>query len=69
MTCAHLSESDRPCGRPAVAVWWSPVQGRWLLCEKHDRIAQRYTGPAYPAWSRQAFPPDGDPLTLAETAA
>ena len=37
--CAHLSEHDRPCGRPAVRVWFHPVLGEWPLCSRHHESA------------------------------
>jgi hypothetical protein len=53
MTCAHISEQDRVCGRPAVAVWWHPVLGEWPLCARDDANAVR-AGVA--GWTREECP-------------
>jgi hypothetical protein len=68
MTCAHITSTDKVCGRPAVALWRHPVLGDWWQCKRHD---DRAILASLPEWLRIAEMPAeyADPLTLAETAA
>ncbi len=57
MTCQHELPGSKPCGRPAVALWVSPIHGNWAFCVIHDRSAERITRQSWlHEWTRKPLP-------------